>query len=121
MQEALLLFESLTSGGWFRRSLIILFLTKLDLFEKKLRHSPVSKYFPDYTGSDTDSESVREFFINKFLSMALKGGRTIHVLCVDATNTDQVRKEFRKLEILLSSHVEGLREKVGRDFWSPPI
>lgn len=107
MQEALLLFESLMSLTWFKSSLVVLFLTKLDLFEKKLPHSPVSKYFPDYTGSDTDSESAREFFISKFLSMNRVQGRTIHVLCVDATNTDHVRKELRKLEVLLSSHVRG--------------
>lgn len=95
------------SSTWCKSSLVVLFLTKLDLFEKKLPHSPVSKYFPDYTGSDTDSESAREFFISKFLSMNRVQGRAIHVLCVDATNTDHVRKELRKLEVLLSSHVRG--------------
>lgn len=107
MREALLQFEALMSFTWFKSSLIVLFLTKLDLFEKKLPKSPISEYFPDYTGSDTDSESAREFFISKFLSLNLKEGKTIHVLCVDATNTDHVRKELRKLEILLSSHVRG--------------
>jgi guanine nucleotide-binding protein subunit alpha len=29
---------------------MILFLNKIDLFEKKLPNSPLEKYFPDYKG-----------------------------------------------------------------------
>lgn len=29
---------------------MILFLNKMDIFRRKIRYSPVSAYFPDYTG-----------------------------------------------------------------------
>ncbi len=102
MTEALLLFQSILLLPWFERTSFVLALTKVDLFEEKLPHSPVSRYFPDYTGSDLDSESVRNFFIRKFLALNHEESTIIHVLCVDATNTDHVRKELRKIEELVS-------------------
>ena len=55
MQDSRLLFEWIMSLARFKYSHIVLFLTKVDLFEKKVPHAPVSDYFPDYTGSDMDS------------------------------------------------------------------
>jgi guanine nucleotide-binding protein G(i) subunit alpha len=52
MQEALTLFDSICNSRWFVKTSIILFLNKIDLFKEKLPLSPMSKYFPDFTGGD---------------------------------------------------------------------
>ena len=51
MKESLALFEAIVSYPWFRKSSIILFLNKKDLLEEKIMVSPLSGYFPEYTGT----------------------------------------------------------------------
>src|SRR4051794_27105646 len=50
MMESLVLFDSVVNSRWFMRTSIILFLNKVDLFKQKLSRSPLSNYFPDYSG-----------------------------------------------------------------------
>ncbi|KAL3318400.1 Guanine nucleotide-binding protein G(i) subunit alpha-1 [Cichlidogyrus casuarinus] len=50
LRESMNLFDSICNNKWFQKTSIILFLNKKDLFEKKLCTSPLSTYFPDYTG-----------------------------------------------------------------------
>lgn len=110
MEEALRLFELMISLTWSKGSSIVLLLTKLDLFEKKLPHSPVRNYIPEYAGSDVDSEGAKEFFIRTFLSLNHEESRSIHVRCVSATNTDHVREELRKIESLVSGKLPQVPE-----------
>ena len=87
MQEALLLFESILSVSRFKETAITLLLTKLDLFEEKIKKEPIHDYFPDLTGRSDDSATDQRFFVSKFLSLAESRGRKIEVFCTDATNT----------------------------------
>ncbi|KAJ3078103.1 guanine nucleotide-binding protein subunit alpha, partial [Quaeritorhiza haematococci] len=48
MLDALVLFESICNNPLLKNVSMILFLNKTDLFEKKLKSSPLQKYFPDY-------------------------------------------------------------------------
>jgi hypothetical protein len=66
MQEALMLFESISNSQWFIRTALILFLNKMDLFKAKLKVQPIPKYFPDYTGDPTDTKTASKFFQAKF-------------------------------------------------------
>jgi len=50
MQESLRLFNSTCNSKWFTDTSIILFLNKKDLFEEKIRKSPLTLCFPEYTG-----------------------------------------------------------------------
>jgi len=52
MMESLVLFDSVVNSRWFMRTSIILFLNKVDLFRQKLGRSPLSNYFPDYSGGN---------------------------------------------------------------------
>lgn len=51
MYEALMLFDTICNSHWFKNTSMILFLNKLDIFKRKILQSPLSKYFPDYTGN----------------------------------------------------------------------
>ena len=62
MQEALTLFDSICNSRWFVKTSIILFLNKIDLFAEKLPHSPLSDYFPDYTGGN-DYEAACDYLL----------------------------------------------------------
>ena len=50
MKESLLLFESICNNKWFVTTSIILFLNKKDLFEQKIKYSPLAICFPEYKG-----------------------------------------------------------------------
>lgn len=50
MIESMRLFDSICNSKWFVDTSIILFLNKKDLFEEKIKTSPLRQCFPDYTG-----------------------------------------------------------------------
>ena len=52
MHESLKLFDSICNNKWFTDTSIILFLNKKDIFEEKIKKSPLTICFPEYTGRD---------------------------------------------------------------------
>ena len=50
MHESMRLFDSICNNKWFTNTSIILFLNKKDLFAEKIRASPLTVCFPDFTG-----------------------------------------------------------------------
>lgn len=59
MIESLVLFDSVVNSRWFMRTSIILFLNKVDLFKQKLARSPLSDYFPDYSGGNDVNRAAK--------------------------------------------------------------
>ena len=59
MMESMKLFDSICNNKWFVETSIILFLNKKDLFEDKIRHSPLTICFPEYKGRYWMSPAVR--------------------------------------------------------------
>ena len=49
LMESFQLFDQIVNSRWFHHSSIVLFLNKTDIFRAKLRTSPLSDYFPEYT------------------------------------------------------------------------
>src|SRR5258708_39683031 len=68
LQEAFVLFKSIMNSRWFSRTSIILFLNKMDVFQEKLPHSPLAKYFPEFTSGD-DLQKATKFILWKFVNM----------------------------------------------------
>jgi len=58
MMESMKLFDSICNNKWFVETSIILFLNKKDLFEEKIRHSPLSICFPEYNGPNTYEDAA---------------------------------------------------------------
>lgn len=50
MKESMKLFDSICNSKWFMDTSIILFLNKKDLFEEKIKRSPLNICFPEYRG-----------------------------------------------------------------------
>ena len=65
MIESLILFDSVVNSRWFLRTSIILFLNKVDLFQQKLPRSPLSNYFPDYSGG-ADYNRAAKYILWRF-------------------------------------------------------
>lgn len=45
-----MLFDSICNNKWFEKTSIILFLNKMDLFQEKIKRSPITICFPEYNG-----------------------------------------------------------------------
>ncbi|XP_006260114.1 PREDICTED: guanine nucleotide-binding protein G(k) subunit alpha [Crocodylus porosus] len=58
MHESMKLFDSICNNKWFTDTSIILFLNKKDLFEEKIKKSPLTICYPEYTGSNTYEEAA---------------------------------------------------------------
>ncbi|KAK3544890.1 hypothetical protein QTP86_027640 [Hemibagrus guttatus] len=51
MHESMKLFDSICNNKWFTDTSIILFLNKKDLFEEKIKKSPLTICYPEYAGT----------------------------------------------------------------------
>ncbi|KAJ5035951.1 hypothetical protein NUH16_003817 [Penicillium rubens] len=61
MHEEMMLFDFLANGEQFKHKPVIVFLNKLDVFEKKIAVSPLSEYFTDFNGPDTNFDNRRRY------------------------------------------------------------
>ncbi|CAG7994005.1 unnamed protein product [Penicillium salamii] len=101
MHEAMMLFESLVNGEWFKRKPIILFLNKIDLFKGKLAISPISNHFPDYTGSDTDYDAAAQYFADRFRGINRIPDREIYIHYTNATDTTLLRATMDSVQDMI--------------------
>jgi len=101
MHEAMMLFESLVNGEWFKRKPIILFLNKMDLFKVKLAISPVSKHFPDYHGSNTDFEAAGKYFADRFRGINRMPDREIYIHYTNATDTNLLKATMDSVQDMI--------------------
>ncbi|KAL2402344.1 Guanine nucleotide-binding protein alpha-2 subunit [Exophiala dermatitidis] len=109
MHEAMMLFESLVNGQWFKDKPIILFLNKIDLFREKLPISPISAHFPDYTGGDADENAAKEFFANKFRALNRNSNREIYIHFTNATDTNLLKATMEDVQdILIQKNLQRL-------------
>ncbi|KAI1929830.1 hypothetical protein LOZ58_000648 [Ophidiomyces ophidiicola] len=101
MHEAMMLFESLVNGEWFKRKPVILFLNKIDLFRDKLPHSPVSKHFPDFKGPEGDYEAAAKFFGTRFKGMTRMPEREIYTHYTNATDTTLLKATMDSVQDMI--------------------
>lgn len=101
MHEAMMLFESLVNGEWFRRKPIILFLNKIDLFKGKLAISSVSKHFPDYTGTNTDFDAAARYFADRFRGISRIPDREIYIHYTNATDTTLLKATMDSVQDMI--------------------
>ncbi|EPQ61288.1 heterotrimeric G-protein alpha subunit, GPA2-like protein [Gloeophyllum trabeum ATCC 11539] len=111
MQDAMTIWDSICHSQWFKQTSIILFLNKNDLFEKKIAHSDIKNYFPDYDGEPGDVRAGREYFKKRFARLAQKAGakeREIYIHLTTATDTAMLRVVMAAVEgsITLRSNLE---------------
>lgn len=90
MHESIVLFDSLCNSKWFVNTPFILFLNKIDLFEKKLARSSLKRYFPDYLGDDQDVDKALKFFENNFLKLN-RTNKPVYVHRTCATDTNSMK------------------------------
>ncbi|KIK65888.1 hypothetical protein GYMLUDRAFT_239570 [Collybiopsis luxurians FD-317 M1] len=102
MQDAMTIWDSICHSQWFKQTSIILFLNKNDLFEKKIPHSDIKNFFPDYDGEPGDAKAGREYFKKRFGRLAQKADKTkereIYIHTTTATDTALLRVVMAAVE-----------------------
>jgi len=111
MQDAMTIWDSICHSQWFKQTSIILFLNKDDLFRKKILHSDIKNFFPDYEGEPGDAKAGRDYFKRRFTRLAHKAGRSkereIYIHVTTATDTEMLRVVMAAVEdIILRSNLE---------------
>ncbi|KAK6002261.1 hypothetical protein QM012_001899 [Aureobasidium pullulans] len=92
MMESLVLFDSVVNSRWFMRTSIILFLNKVDLFRQKLGKSPLSNYFPDYSGGN-DVNRAAKYLLWRF-NQVNRAHLNLYPHLTQATDTSNIRLVF---------------------------
>lgn len=90
MHEAIHLFNQLCNSRWFYNTPFILFINKMDIFEKKILKSPIKKYFPQYQGPNGDVKEATKFFETSFQNLN-RTPKPIYVHRTCATDTQSMR------------------------------
>lgn len=65
MMEALVLFDSVVNAQWFMRNITHLLLSNVHEFKAKLAKTPLSGFFPDYSGGN-DVNKAAKYILWKF-------------------------------------------------------
>lgn len=92
IHEALDLFEDIINQRALARVPIILFMNKIDLFERDLQHTSLRKAFPQYSGPEGNAGAAATFVKHRFKKRVRDPNRQIVVHTTCATDTNQVGK-----------------------------
>eukprot|EP00455_Lapot_gusevi_P019741 TRINITY_DN2102_c0_g1_i6.p1 TRINITY_DN2102_c0_g1~~TRINITY_DN2102_c0_g1_i6.p1 ORF type:complete len:226 (+),score=58.31 TRINITY_DN2102_c0_g1_i6:61-738(+) len=94
LQEALDLFEQICHSPFFRKTSMILFLNKTDLFVEKIARVPLNVCFDEYQGEEGDVEAGKTHIKMQFVRRTMleaKPPREVYTHFTQATNTDQIK------------------------------
>eukprot|EP00823_Brevimastigomonas_motovehiculus_P005824 TRINITY_DN4448_c0_g1_i1.p1 TRINITY_DN4448_c0_g1~~TRINITY_DN4448_c0_g1_i1.p1 ORF type:complete len:359 (-),score=62.48 TRINITY_DN4448_c0_g1_i1:358-1434(-) len=109
MNEALNLFEVIANSRWFKRTSLILFLNKRDLFYEKLEKTPLTVCFPDYKGTPGDFKDAKAYieaeFLKRFHPENSASNKKIFVHDTCATDTDHVKIIFESVRKIVIDKV----------------
>ncbi|KAH8826020.1 guanine nucleotide binding protein, alpha subunit [Flagelloscypha sp. PMI_526] len=110
MQDAMTIWDSICHSQWFKRTSMILFLNKFDLFKKRIAHSPIKDFFPDYEGPEGDYGAGKDYFKTRFGRLAAKSSptpkpgenrREIYIHITTATDTNGLKVVMTAVQDML--------------------
>jgi guanine nucleotide-binding protein G(o) subunit alpha len=90
MHDSLQLFDSIVNNKFFAKTSFILFFNKKDLFEEKIKHSPLTICFPEYEGPN-EFDHAAEYIQHAFESKNLSPDKDMYCHLTCATDTSNVQ------------------------------
>ncbi|RWS14219.1 guanine nucleotide-binding protein G(i) subunit alpha-like isoform X1 [Dinothrombium tinctorium] len=104
MVESMKLFDSICNNKWFLDTAIILFLNKKDLFEEKIKRSPLTICFSEYRGSNTYEEAAAYIKV-KFQNLnKRRDTKEIYTHFTCATDTNNIQFVFDAVTDVIIKH-----------------
>ncbi|KAJ6478208.1 G-protein alpha subunit-domain-containing protein [Mycena sanguinolenta] len=114
MGESLWLFESIVNSRWFRRTSVILFLTKTELLKRKMSEIPLVHYFPEYLGGN-DLQKATKYFLWRFMQQN-KARLMVYPHVTQATNTKHIPLVHAVVKETILQNARQDRQDIGRVF-----
>jgi len=99
VHEAINLFDDICNGRWFKRTAMILFLNKRDLFQEKLAKIPLTVCFSDYKGPN-EYEPCAEW-IQKLFEQRNRQKKQVYTHLTCATATDNIKMVFNAIKDII--------------------
>eukprot|EP00475_Leptophrys_vorax_P038611 TRINITY_DN6842_c0_g1_i2.p1 TRINITY_DN6842_c0_g1~~TRINITY_DN6842_c0_g1_i2.p1 ORF type:complete len:271 (-),score=61.08 TRINITY_DN6842_c0_g1_i2:72-884(-) len=111
MEDSLNVWEEIVHNTNFRRTPIILFLNKHDLFLEKIPKVDLTICFPEYTGKSGDPRAAEEYIRQKFVDR--RGDQDGEFFChftnaTDTRNIEVVWKDCRNIILMRSLQGAGM-------------
>uniref|UniRef100_A0A915HRB2 Guanine nucleotide-binding protein G(O) subunit alpha n=1 Tax=Romanomermis culicivorax TaxID=13658 RepID=A0A915HRB2_ROMCU len=107
MHESLKLFDSICNNKWFTDTSIILFLNKKDLFEEKIKKSPLTVCFPEYTGRQEYNEASA-YIQGQFDAKNKSPNKEIYCHMTCATDTTNIQFVFDAVtDVIIANNLRG--------------
>ncbi|KAI8842039.1 guanine nucleotide binding protein, alpha subunit [Chytriomyces cf. hyalinus JEL632] len=100
VQDSLILFGTICNHPLFKKTALILFMNKIDMFKEKLKRSQISSYFPEFEGCNTYHDGC-EFFVKIFLDSTKYKENKVHIHFTWATDTRQISKILTSVTTLI--------------------
>lgn len=100
MVESLELFEEILELPYFKKTSIIVFFNKYDLFKEKIKKVDIGKYFNHYKGG-FDEDNGAKFIESIFLSKNKLHSRKIISHRTNATDTDLIKNIFNDIKLIV--------------------
>ena len=93
MTDSINLYQTICINRWLGMKPMILFLNKTDLLMKKIPHSPLKNFYPEYDGSNTYGSAI-VYLKNLFIlhtESKHKMDNFVHLTCaIDTENIERV-------------------------------
>ncbi|VDK48611.1 unnamed protein product [Anisakis simplex] len=107
MHESLKLFDSICNNKWFTDTSIILFLNKKDLFEEKIKKSPLTICFPEYSGRQ-DYHEASAYIQAQFEAKNKSANKEIYCHMTCATDTTNIQFVFDAVtDVIIANNLRG--------------
>ena len=107
MAESMKLFASICNNRWFVDTCVIIFLNKTDLFEEKIKVSPLKLGFPEYDGDNTFEEAVK-YIKDQFEKLSEQNiQKELFMYLTCATSTNNIRVVFSVVtDVIIKSNMK---------------
>lgn len=103
MHESLILFQTISNSDWLNKTSMILFLNKKDLFAEKIKTSPLTIAFPEYTG-ENEYEEASDYIRQQFQKLA-PHNKDIYTHKTCATDTENVSFVFKSVSNIIIKEI----------------
>ncbi len=100
LHEALQLWEEISNSRWFRETVRVCVLTKVDDFATKLKTVPLTVCFPDYTG-DNSFESALDYIRAQFIARVHSDSGHAPIVVVNGLQKESVDDLIKQTLALL--------------------
>lgn len=90
MMERVVLFDSVINSKWFPENTIVLFLSNISEFHRKLARSPLKDHFRDFDGGN-DTDQAAEYLLGRFKQVDRSLRNRLYTHLVDPYDASNIR------------------------------